>query len=391
MDWWATLDAVDQYYRLVMAHFFALLLAALAQPQAPPGPPPTSLDARWVTAFETPAAATPGFDATTAYLPLKGVVNADGSFGPGQLVAVDLDRGTIRWRLEFTTTFTPATGGGLVFTANDEAVEARDANTGATKWRAPLPGGTAAPLYYDTGWLLASTTAGDLAAFRASDGVLVWRRQLGAPLAGPPGPALDRLFLPLADNRLVALLLVNGETVWERTFDAAITGLLALDDQLVFGTAAKRLSSVDLKRGRERWTWDLGGDLAGIPAADDKRIYFASRDNLLRAVDRKSGNLRWKADLGSRPAGGPLTLTDSLLMPLVSSQIIGFDRVTGKPSVNATAAGEIGLQPHVRRDVRQTMPQLITVSRDGQLQGFGRRYEPIPQLLTELPGLPTVP
>ena len=375
-----------------MAHFFALLLAVLAQPQTPPGPPPASLDARWVTAFATPAAATPGFDATTAYVPLKPVEAADGAEAkPGQLVAVDLDRGTVRWRLELTTAFTPATGGGLVFTANDEAVEARDAGTGASKWRTALPGGIAAPLYYDTGWLLASTTAGDLAAFRASDGELVWRRQLGAPLAGPPGPALDRLFLPLADNRLVALLLVNGETVWERKFDAAITGLLALDDQLVFGTAAKKLSSVDLKRGRERWTWDLGGDLAGIPAADDKRIYFASRDNLLRAVDRKSGNLRWKAELGSRPAGGPLTLTDSLLMPLVSSQIVGFDLVTGKPSVTATAAGEIGLQPYVRRDVRQTMPQLITVTREGQLQGFGRRYEPVPQLLGELVGLPTVP
>ncbi len=372
-----------------MAQFFAVLLA-LFQAAAPP--PPASLDARWVTAFESPAAATPGFDATTAYVPLRPIEAADGaSRKPGQLVAVDLDRGTIRWRLEVTTTFTPATGGGLVFTATDQDIEARDAATGATRWRSPLPGGVAAPLYYDTGWLLASNSAGDLAAFRASDGVLVWRRQFGAPLIGRPGPALDRLFVPLADSRLVAVMLANGETVWERTFDAPITGLLALDDQLVFGTTAKDLWSVDARRGRDRWKWELGGDLAGIPAADEKRIYFASRDNLLRAVDRKSGNLRWKADLGARPAGGPLTLTDSLLMPLVSSQLVGFDLVTGKPAVTATALGEIGLQPYVRRDVRQTLPQVITVSREGQLQGFGRRYEPVPQMLAELPGLPSVP
>ena len=131
--------------------------------------------------------------------------------------------------------------------------------------------------------------------------------------------------------------------------------------------------------------------MAGTPVADDKRIYFASRDNIVRALDRKSGNLRWKADLGARPAGGPLRLNEALLMPLVSSQIMGFDPVTGKEVVTATAAGEIGLQPYVRRDVRQTMPQLITVSRDGQLQGFGRRYEPVPQQLPELPGLPSSP
>jgi len=78
-------------------------------------------------------------------------------------------------------------------------------------------------------------------------------------------------------------------------------------------------------------------------------------------------------------------------MPLVSNQIVGFDPETGKPSVTAATAGEIGVQPYVRRDVRQTLPQLITVSREGQLQGFGRRFEPVPQPLAELPGLPAVP
>ena len=152
-----------------MAHLFALLLASILL-QTTPAPVPASFDARWVTAFETPPSAPPGFDATTAYVPLKG----------GQLVAVDLNRGTIRWRLDVATPFTPATGEGLVFTVSEQMIEARDAGTGATKWQTPLPGGAAAPLYWDTGWLLASTTAGELAAFRAKDGTLVWRRQLGA-------------------------------------------------------------------------------------------------------------------------------------------------------------------------------------------------------------------
>jgi outer membrane protein assembly factor BamB len=185
--------------------------------------------------------------------------------------------------------------------------------------------------------------------------------------------------------------LVNGETVWELTLTAAVTHVLALDDQLVFGTAAKELISVNLRNGDQRWRWPLGGDLAGIPTADDKRIYFASRDNIVRAVDRKSGNLRWKADLASRPAGGPLKLNDLIVQPLVSSQILGLEPATGKSAATATAAGEIGVQPHVRLNTRQTSPQLITVSRDGQLQGFGRRYEPVPQLLTELPGAAAAP
>lgn len=360
-----------------MAQFFAALLAVIQAATTTVAP----LDARWVMTFDSPPAASPGFDATTAYVPLKA----------GELVAVDLNRGTVRWRLEVATAFRPATGEGLVFTISEQVIEARDAQTGATRWRTPLPGGAAVPLYYDTGWLLASTPAGDLAALRAADGTLVWRRQFGAPLSGPPGPALDRLYLPLADHRLISVLLTSGETVWSRTLTAPVTSLLALDDQLVFGTTAKDVISVDLKRGRERWRWRVGGDVSGVPDADEKRIYFASRDNILRAVDRKSGNLRWKANLDARPAGGPLRLPYAVFMPMVSSVIAGFDPETGAPTLTVRAAGEVGAQPYFRRDSRLTAPQLITVSREGQLQGFGRRFEPVPQLLEALPGSPAVP
>src|ERR671913_514916 len=106
------------------------------QPEAVAPPP---LDARWAVTFASVPAATPGYDATSAYIPLKG----------GQLVAVNLDRGTIRWTLDVATAFTPATGEQLVFTVSDQVIEARDAQTGATRWVTPLPGGTAVPLFYD--------------------------------------------------------------------------------------------------------------------------------------------------------------------------------------------------------------------------------------------------
>jgi len=365
-----------------VGHLFAAVIAIL-QAALPATAPNTvaPFDARWSIPFETPPATAAGFDATTAYVPLKG----------GQLVAVDLDLGVVRWRLDVATTFTPATGDGLVFTTTDSSIEARDALTGATRWRTPLPGGAAVPLYWDTGWLLASTPNGDLAAFRAADGSLIWRQSLGSPLAAAPAPALDRVFLPLADNRLVAVLLTTGETVWTRTLTDRITGMLALEDQLVFGTTARNVTSVRVSDGRDRWTWRVGGDVSGVPSADDRHIYFAARDNLLRAVDRKSGNLRWKATLPSRPAGGPLPLPNTLLMPLVSSEIAGFDLVSGKPTVTVRAAGEIGPQPFFRTTARATAVRLVTVSREGQLQGFAQRFEPVPGLIEVLPGLPAAP
>ena len=103
--------------------------------------------------------------------------------------------------------------------------------------------------------------------------------------------------------------------------------------------------SVELRNGRERWGWTVGGDISGAPAADENRIYFAARDNVLRAVDRGSGNLRWKANLPSRPAGGPLRLPDTLLMPLVSNELQRFEPETGKPAPSSMARSEVGQGP----------------------------------------------
>jgi len=354
-----------------------LMLAA----QAPATVAAPALDPRWIVPFDEPPAAAAGFDDTTAYVPLK----------DGRLVAVDLDSGLVRWRVEAQTAFAPATGDHLVFVLSDHAIHALDAASGETRWTTELPGGAAAPPYWDTGWLLASTAAGDLAAFRASDGTLVWRQALGSPLSSRPAPALDRLYVGLQDNRLLSLALISGETLWSRTLSGHVTGMLALDDQIVFGTSARLVHSADLRAGHERWQWRVGGDVTGLPAADDRRIYFASRDNVLRAVDRRSGNLRWQAPLPSRPSGGPLRIGEAVIVPFVSRELAGFDPATGKPSLTITAAGEIGAQPYFRPAARVTGPRLITVSLDGMLQGFGLRFEPVPALLAELPGAPAVP
>jgi outer membrane protein assembly factor BamB len=170
-----------------------------------------------------------------------------------------------------------------------------------------------------------------------------------------------------------------------------VTALVGLDDQLIFGTSNKYIHSAELRTGRERWKRRLGGDGAGLPFADEARIYFASRDNVLWAVDRKSGNLKWKAMLPSRPGGGPLRLTDLVIVPLVSSEISAFEPKTGKPLAPIKYAGELGAQPFLRSAARLTSPRLIAVSREGQLQAFALRFEPPFALLDVLPGVPALP
>lgn len=336
----------------------------------------SSLDPRWVATFDAAPAASPVYDEHRAFLPLKG----------GPLVAIELERGRSLWRLDLATDFTPAAGGGRVFVAADGTVVAIDAASGKILWRTPLSDTLAAPLYWDTGWLIASTTGGDLAAFRAEDGELVWRQAVKAPIGVSPVPALDGLYLPLTDGRVVCLSLATGEQRWEYRIEGRITGIVPVDGDLLIGATSNQIVAVGLSDGRYRQRWRVGADPVGAAAADDRHIYFVALDNVLRAVDRRNGNLRWQQVLPSRPSGGPLLADNVVLIPFVSTALSSFATVDGKPAFAISGAGELAGPPHVRMTGPLTGARLITVSREGRLQGFSQPIEPAPVPISDLPG-----
>ena len=366
---------------IALAQILLVGISLCAQ-QRPPDPASPSdrivaLDPRWTVSFTTAPSAPAGYDQQLAYVPLKG----------GELVAIDLNLGHVAWTVPFPTASTPATGDGLVFAAGPEAITALEQRSGTTLWKTPIESPLAAALYWDTGWLLASTESGDLLALHAQDGRILWRQRFGSSLLVEPTPSGDWLYVALKDGRVAALALDTGEVAWSVPLNEPVTGMLALEDQLVVGTRKNLLHSLSLRDGRFRWSQRAGADTAGAPVADDKLVYFVALDNVLRALDRGSGNLRWKTNLPSRPAAGPLRTGDVVLVPYVTNDIGAFTATKGTQAFTIHAAGEIGGVPFVRESARPTTPLLIAMSRDGALQGFAPRVEPPPAALGDLPGI----
>lgn len=334
------------------------------------------LDPRWRISFEATVAALPGFDREMAYVPLA----------TGELVAVNLDDGSEAWRAPVAAVHTPAAGDGLVFVDEGARVRALEQRTGTVVWDAAVDDPLGAPLFWEAGWLIASTARGDLVAFEGNSGRIRWRVPLGSPLVAAPGIGNDRLFAALGDRRIVALQLAAGTVAWSTALDQTATGLLVLDDQLLAGSRANRLHSLSLDTGRIRWAQRAAADVAGGPAADDEHIYFAALDNVLRALDRDNGNLRWRRNLPSRPRSGPLRSGDLVLVPLVTTDIVAFAAADGADALTIRAAVELGGPPLVRTSSRPTAPRLIAIGRDGSLEAFAARIEPPPVPLTALPG-----
>jgi outer membrane protein assembly factor BamB len=298
---------------------------------------------------------------------------------------VTLDQGETRWKVELATPFTPATGDGLVFAAANETVIAFEDRTGRTSWQQPVGAAIAGPVYFDAGLVIVTKTDGELLALRAQDGTVVWRRAIGASLAGRPATSGDRLYVGLADGRIMALQREDGSPLWSYTIGDPLTGVLALDDQVLVGTRGNRVYSFQPDKARLRWQWRVGADVAGAPVADDKRIYVAALDNVLRAFDRGSGNLRWTQPLPSRPSSGPMRAGNVVIVPTVSADIGAYLADTGKPAFTIKAAGELGGPPFLRESARATAPRLIAMSREGTLQGFASRHEPPVTRLEALP------
>jgi outer membrane protein assembly factor BamB len=389
----ATWCAADRLVKCPTALVLAACVCALGCASVAAAPQPressaavhaiTGFDPRWIAALTTPLLVRVVFDEEHAY-----AATAD-----GQLVALGLDDGQARWRVETPVRFAPATGDGLVFVPGEGTIVALEQRSGTHIWRVAAGGRLADAVYFESGFVFASTETGELLAIRAHDGEVRWRVASGTPLAAAPVSLADTFYVALRDGRVLALARDAGEVLWTLPIGEPVTGLLSLEEQLLVGTAANRLHSVSL-RGRLRWSQKAGGDVAGAPVADDRHIYFAAHDNVLRALHRRTGSVQWRRPLPSRPSGG-VVLTDHLALVAFTTHTIGAYlsstgaeafTVHGIPEIGGTAF-EINGTPFLRDAARTTAPRLFAVSRRGALQAFALRVEPALAALEALPGV----
>jgi outer membrane protein assembly factor BamB len=200
-----------------------------------------------------------------------------------------------------------------------------------------------APLLARDGWVVAAT-AEALTAYRLTDGAKVWSESFG-PIERRPTIEGDRLYVPVADGRLLAVDLETGLLRWTRLIGGAPTEVLALADRVYVG-AGHNFMCLHSRNGEINWHWEtIGAPVVGAPAADAEHVYMSAMDNLLRAMDRKSGNGRWKADIGYRPESGPMVVGTTVAVPGRSAGIRGFDARTGKPSVNLALPAQMVVHP----------------------------------------------
>jgi len=240
----------------------------------------------------------------------------------------------------------PAAGDGFVFLADEGTLAALKDNDGSPAWRVSFSESLAAPLVWDNGWLIAAAASNTVFAFRASDGKLIWQRDIGSRANVRPALAADRVYVATVDERIVALQVETGNPMWERRIKGPLNEMLALDDRIYVGSNDNHLYCVKTDDGLIDWRWPTGGDVRSRAVADDRLVYFVAYDNLLRALDRKSGNQRWKRALPLRPTNAPVRAGDALIVSGVAAMLRAYSAKDGTPAGDGVTDGELAAAPY---------------------------------------------
>ena len=321
-----------------------------------PSPLPLLAIERAWTLKITAAPSAPGaMDRERIYIPLR----------DNLLVALYRETGILAWIRPYHTTAPLVIGGSSLFFVGDGVISALDAASGSALWSAPIDAPLSSPVVWDSGWLFALTQKGDLLAFRAVDGMLVWTRSLGAASVHAPVPGgANTLYLSLSDGRIVALAIENGAVQWERQLTGTLSPPAAGSDRVFVGSTNNFLYALDEETGREEWKWRNGGDVIGASVEGDV-VYFASLDNIIRAVNRGNGNQRWRKPSGTRPVLPPRAFRGVVALPGLMPALTVFVGLDGTVMGTHAVEGDLVGPPLIDTSAPPGQVALVTITREG--------------------------
>jgi outer membrane protein assembly factor BamB len=246
-----------------------------------------------------------------------------------------LTDGTEIWNAAVAIAGTLAASADRVVVPTKDELRVLAAATGEVIWTARVGPLTAPPLLHEDTLVVA---AGEqLALYNAADGSQLWSREIGV-VAQRPALADKRLYVPVADGRVLKVDLASGVDIWEAQVGINPTEPLVHGDRVFVGTASKYFWSLALNTGKDAWGTRIGASVIGAAATDGTRVYVVALDNLIRAYDRKNGAWRWKKDLRYRPSAGPTVVGRTVSAPGGFKRLQAFDVATGAPGSHLTLA-----------------------------------------------------
>lgn len=222
----------------------------------------------------------------------------------GRLTALDAATGELRWAFELPNQYSsaPIVKHGRVYVTNGSAddppsaVFALDATTGDVDWRRDLDGTIRTSAGVTNRLVVVATEESKVHALDVADGTTRWTLTLGGIPRTPP--VIGRYVHILDTDGALHTIDRDGTVRWTSPVsDGRREGGLALADSLVLATAADGVTALRAEDGSTEWSSSTSA--FGPPAVDTEAVYFTSgnRGKRLHTVDVSNGTDRWNVEL----------------------------------------------------------------------------------------------
>ena len=252
----------------------------------------------------------------------------------GQVSALNLTTGTIKWQVELEMMITGgiSAGEGILVIGNTRGeIVALNAQDGSIKWQKQMSSVMlSAPLIVnDT--IVARTGDGRIFALSIDLGQQLWVYDRGVPVltlrgnSSPVAGGRELVFTGFDSGKVTAVVIEDGRLYWEAS--AAVPrgrtdlerlvdidgGMILIGRVLYAVTYQGKLVAINALDGKVLWSKEMSS-YAGI-AADERQIYVTDSESNVWAVDRINGSKLWKQDkLSYRQLTAPLTVADYVLV-----------------------------------------------------------------------------
>ena len=247
----------------------------------------------------------------------------------------------------------PVVSGGKVFTMDTGGdIRAFDARSGAIVWNAriTLPGRNSNSAFGGgvsvlDGRVFATTGYGIVAAFDAATGKELWRQKLDQPLRGAPSVYGNRVYVLTIDNQLFAINAETGEAVWNVAGTVEVAGLLGASapavaqDTVVVGFSSGELNALRAENGRTVWADALArtgrstamaalSDIDASPVIDRGRVYAIGHGGRMATLELSTGQRVWERNFAGTST--PWVTGEFVYIVTLDGEVICLTRREGK-------------------------------------------------------------
>ena len=327
---------------------------------------PDDLVVCWSYDLKAGSSCTPAVVGGTVYL----------SADSGKLVALDLQRGTVKWQFDgpddigSSPTVIRGPAPGLVVFGDEAGVlRACDVDTGQVRWTFATGDRIVSSVNVGDGRLVFGSYDGFVYALNPVDGTLRWKYDVQERVHGTPAVVDDSVLAAGCDGKLHVIRLDDGTPVRQVPLGSVSGSAVAVRGARAYlGLYGEAVVGVDWRAGRVLWQFedaDRSFPFLSSAAVTDNLVFIGGRDRRLRALDPATGRPRWELVTKGRVDSSPVVVGSRVFVGSADGVLYGADLATGREVWRFEAGGGIAGSPAVGDG------RLVIVTEPGVVYCFG--------------------